>query len=79
MKLQTALLYMALWLLTAHLLLIPYCTCLRRRRKYRYPAAGHTTEGVWQILSAHRGGAFERVENSLGAFKNAISQGMNSL
>ena len=56
-------------------------TCLKRKRKLNLDSViGEKRKNkIWPILSAHRGGSFERTENTLSAFKHAINLGINLL
>jgi hypothetical protein len=65
------------WCLLAHCILTPCCTCLKRRNKVRI---GALNEGPgFKFNCAHRGGSCETAENTTGAFKHALKQGLNML
>lgn len=70
--------YIAGWIAFAHACLMPYLTCCKRRSRLNL-ARIRQGKQLWPIVSAHRGGSFERTENTLYAFKNAISLGVNLL
>ena len=54
-----------------------FCTCLKRRHKLKESLFYKGDRQPFAILSAHRGGSGERVENTLAAFKHAEEQGIN--
>ena len=66
-----------LWCLLAHCIFIPCCTCLKRRHKLDEMCFIRGPDEPMLILSAHRGGSAEGTENTLYAFKHAVSVGMN--
>ena len=63
-----------LWCLCSHCIFMRYCLCLKKTKKIRYSAL---KEVGWPLSGAHRGGSCERAENTIGAFKHAMSCGMN--
>ena len=67
------------WCFLAHCLFLPFCTCLKRRHKLDQFQLITDNSQPFTILAAHRGGAAERMENTLPAFHNAVAQGMNLL
>jgi len=68
------------WLTFSHTLLpTRVFTCIKRKKKLNLEKIQITINQKWSILSAHRGGSYERTENTLTAFKHAISQGSNLL
>jgi glycerophosphoryl diester phosphodiesterase len=66
------------WLLFAHTILQRFFTCCRKKKLLNCERVAKDGK-PWPILSAHRGGSLERTENTLSAFKNAMSQGINML
>ena len=64
--------YIIGWLIFAHTVLLRAFTCLKRRSRLNLKAINARGK-IWPILSGHRGGSFERSENTLHAFRNAIS------
>ena len=67
------------WCCLAHCIFLPFCTCLKRHHKLNQFSLITDPEQPFKILSAHRGGSAERVENTIGAFKHAVSLDMNLL
>ena len=73
------------WCFLSHCIFMRVCTCCKRRTKLRLEAesdlvlprfqAGNGPR--WKLYSAHRGGAAEACENTIDAFKYAISLDMN--
>jgi len=53
---------------------MPLCTCLKRPKKLRDSAFSKVG---WKLNGAHRGGSYERPENTTTAFKHAINCGLN--
>lgn len=43
----------------------------------RTSAYNTQTNRGWELNGAHRGGGTERAENTVAAFKNAMSKGLN--
>ena len=72
------LLYLAAWLTFAHKILLRYLTCLKRRPRLRLAPLLYKNQ-VWPLISAHRGGSYEYIENTLHAFTHAILLGSNFL
>ena len=67
------------WCCLAHCIFLPYCVCLKRRHKLDKFTLITDKDQPFQILAAHRGGAAERMENTLPAFRNAVNCEMNLL
>jgi glycerophosphoryl diester phosphodiesterase len=73
------------WLVFAHTVLLTVFTCLKHKKKrlnlgkLGIDTSDNARNGIWPILSAHRGGSKERTENTLSAFNHAISLGINLL
>ena len=65
------------WCLVAHLIFTPFCTCLKRSNKVKQNS--FKKGQLFKFNCAHRGGSCEAAENTTGAFKNAIRQGLNML
>ena len=68
-----------LWCCLAHCIFLPFCTCLKRHHKLNQFALITDQNQPFKILSAHRGGSAERVENTIAAFKHAVDCEMNLL
>ena len=68
-----------LWCCLAHCLFMPFCVCLKRKHKLDKFVLITDKKQPFKILAAHRGGAAERMENTLPAFRNAVSCEMNML
>ena len=74
-----------LWCFLAHCVFMRVCVCCKRRTKLRLEAESELVldperqvdHPRWKLLSAHRGGAAEACENTIDAFKYALSLGMN--
>lgn len=66
------------WCQCAHCLLQPCCTCLKKENKMK-KSLWKGGKNPYGIVSAHRGGGMERIENTMEAFKNARTQGANLL
>lgn len=49
-------------------------TCCKKKRKLHFHnfTDNKLRGSPWPILSAHRGGSYERAENTASAFKNAV-------
>ena len=56
------------WCCLAHCFLLPVCTCLKRKNNFNKSRFFKPHESPFPLISAHRGGAKERVENTLSAF-----------
>ena len=69
--------YLVSWILFSHTVLLRLFTCLKR--KSRLDLSRITLHDKWKILSSHRGGSYERAENTLNAFKHAMSEQSNLL
>ena len=67
------------WCCLAHCIFIPCCTCLKRHHKLNTSNFIMGPDEPLMIQAAHRGGSMEGTENTLFAFKHAVSQGMNML
>ena len=65
-----------LWCLLAHCVFMRWCTCLKRPEKLSKNGF-NLSKTSWQLDGAHRGGGCERAENTTGAFKNGMAQGLN--
>ena len=68
-----------IWCCLAHCIFLPFCTCLKRNHKLNQFSLITDDNQPFKILSAHRGGSAERVENTIAAFKHAVSLDMNLL
>lgn len=67
-----------LWCCLAHCCLQPCLTCWKKESKFdksRFLKKSATKP--WQVLGAHRGGAYERAESTISAFNHAVAQGFN--
>lgn len=56
------------WCCLAHCFLLPVCTCLKRKNNFNRSRFFKPHESPFPLISAHRGGSKERVENTLSAF-----------
>jgi hypothetical protein len=72
------------WCILAHCVFMRICTCMKRRSKLRIDVEdtltmrqGSGSNQKWKLLAAHRGGAAEACENTIGAFEKAIKLGLN--
>lgn len=70
--------YIVGWFIFAHTVLLRLFTCFKRKNRLNVARVA-LKSGVWPILSAHRGGSKERAENTVHAFRNAMSSGANLL
>ncbi|TNV76939.1 hypothetical protein FGO68_gene11787 [Halteria grandinella] len=75
--------FLAGWLVFAHTVLLNlFICCKSKKKRLNLARLGIDTQkwkGVWPIQSAHRGGSKERTENTLSAFRHAMSLGVNLL
>lgn len=65
------------WCCLAHCVFMRLCTCLKRHHKLNKALFFKGDNQPFGLLSAHRGGSGERVENTLEAFSHAESLGIN--
>ena len=67
------------WCFLAHCLFMRCCTCLKRKHKLNEETFLQGATSPFRIMSAHRGGSAERMENTMSAFQHALDLGMNLL
>ena len=67
------------WCCLAHCIFLPFCVCLKRKHKLNQFSLITDGNQPFKILCAHRGGSAERMENTMAAFKHAVSLDMNML
>jgi len=60
----------------SHCFFLEHCTCLKRANNFDKENIFYKSQPK-RIYAAHRGGAGERAENTLAAFKHAYNQGIN--
>jgi len=67
--------YIVGWLIFSQQILLRVFTCCKRKKKIDVSGfiSNRTLGSPWPILSAHRGGSAERVENTVEAFRNAVT------
>jgi glycerophosphoryl diester phosphodiesterase len=70
--------YIVGWFVFAHSVLLRVFTCCKRKTRLDL-AKIKAHNKKWPIISSHRGGSFERTENTLTAFKHAMENQSNLL
>ena len=66
--------YLIGWVIFSQSVLMKYLTCCKRKKRLRHDLfTNNLLRGSpWRILATHRGGSYERVENTAAAFKNSV-------